>query len=80
MTLAIKSLSLFELICDYPYLKINGKVSKDKWQSMFRHLARYVKTCLFLIRWCLVANAHVLRRQCILTSLATRLITLTLQD
>ena len=26
------------------YLKINGKVSKDKWQSMFRYLARYVKT------------------------------------
>ena len=47
MTLAIKSLSLFELICDYPYLKINGKVSKDKWQSMFRHLARYVKTLSF---------------------------------
>ena len=73
MTLAIKSLSLFELICDYPYLKINGKVCLDTWRGMSRH-------CLFLIRWCLVANAHVLRRQCILTSLATRLITLTLQD
>ena len=24
------------------YVNINGKVSKDKWQSMFRYLARYV--------------------------------------
>ena len=24
------------------YVDINGKVSKDKWQSMFRYLARYV--------------------------------------
>ena len=38
------------------YVNINGKVSKDKWQSMFRYLAKYVKTlfsgffhCLFLI-------------------------------
>ena len=29
------------------YLKINGKVSKDKWQSMFRYLAKYVNI-LFL--------------------------------
>ena len=26
------------------YVNINGKVSKDKWQSMFRYLAKYVKT------------------------------------
>ena len=26
------------------YVDINGKVSKDKWQSMFRYLAKYVKT------------------------------------
>ena len=38
------------------YVNINGKVSKDKWRSMFRYLAKYVKTlfsgffhCLFLI-------------------------------
>ena len=24
------------------YVDINGNVSKDKWQSMFRYLARYV--------------------------------------
>ena len=24
------------------YVNINGKVSKDKWQSMFRYLAKYV--------------------------------------
>ena len=26
------------------YVNIKGKVSKDKWQSMFRYLAKYVKT------------------------------------
>ena len=26
------------------YVNINGKVSKDKWRSMFRYLAKYVKT------------------------------------
>ena len=26
------------------YVNINGKVSKDKWQSMFRYFAKYVKT------------------------------------
>ena len=26
------------------YLKINGKVSKDKWQSMFRYFAKYLRT------------------------------------
>ena len=30
------------------YLKINGKVSKDKWQSMFRYFAKYVKSPLFI--------------------------------
>ena len=24
------------------YVNINGKVSKDKWQSMFRYFAKYV--------------------------------------
>ena len=26
------------------YVNINGKVSKDKWQSMFRYFVKYVKT------------------------------------
>ena len=29
------------------YLNINGKVSKDKWPSMFRYFAKYVKTIFF---------------------------------
>ena len=29
------------------YVNINGKVSKDKWQSMFRYLARYVDLQFF---------------------------------
>ena len=29
------------------YLNINGKVSKDKWTSMFRYFAKYVKTIFF---------------------------------
>ena len=29
------------------YLKINGEVSKDKWQSMFRYFAKYLKTMSF---------------------------------
>ena len=31
------------------YLKINGKVSKDKWQSMFRYLAKYVNILFFVL-------------------------------
>ena len=30
------------------YLNINGKVSKDKWPSMFRYFAKYVKTLFFI--------------------------------
>ena len=30
------------------YLNINGKVSKDKWPSMFRYFAKYVKTIFFI--------------------------------
>ena len=30
------------------YLKINAKVSKDKWQSMFRYFVKYVKTFFFI--------------------------------
>ena len=53
---AILPLPYFQIICLSPsnsyrpktplkkYVNINGKVSKDKWQSMFRYFAKYVKT------------------------------------
>ena len=31
----------------YWYVNINGHISKDKWQSMFRYLAKYVKILIF---------------------------------
>ena len=31
------------------YVNINGKVSKDKWQSMFRYFARYVDTTVGMV-------------------------------
>ena len=43
------------------YLNINGKVSKDKWQSMFRYLAKYVKTLFsgfFHDRMIVLLNGH----------------------
>ena len=36
------------------YLNINGKVSKDKWPSMFRYFAKYVKTIFFHSFVCLM--------------------------
>ena len=39
MTLAIKSLSLFELICDYPYIK-KGNVKKPCRFNADRHYRR----------------------------------------
>ena len=38
------------------YVDINGKVSKDEWQSMFRYLARYV---LLLSPYHLIHNTHI---------------------
>ena len=29
------------------YVNINGKVSKDKWQSMFRYFVKYVETFFY---------------------------------
>ena len=45
LTLPMKYISCFRLkTASKKYVDINGKVSKDKWQSMFRYLAKYVKT------------------------------------
>lgn len=38
------------------YVNINGNASKDKWQSMFRYLARYV---LLLPPYHLVDDAYI---------------------
>ena len=37
---------ILEIRASKKYANINSKVSKHKWQSMFRYLARYVKTYL----------------------------------
>ena len=39
----MKYISCFRLkTASKKYVDINGNVSKDKWQSMFRYLAKYV--------------------------------------
>ena len=44
----LKALSFFDQTASKKYVNIHGKVSKDKWTSMFRYLAKYVEIpCLF---------------------------------
>ena len=62
LTLPMKYISCFRLKTpSKKYVDINGKVSKDKWQSMFRYLAKYVKTLFsgfFHDRMIVLLNGH----------------------